>query len=62
MVTVQYRIKRLPPSTKDGETLILETIFSSHDKAGIDRIEEQYKDAIGDGLVQQVEVKEKENA
>ena len=61
MVTVQHRIKRLPPTTVDGETLRLETIFTSYDKAEIDWIEEQYKDAIGDGLVQRFEVKEKEH-
>lgn len=61
MVTVQYRIKRLPPSTIDGESLILETIFTSHGKTEIDRIEKRYKDTIGDGLVQQFEAKEQEN-
>lgn len=60
MVTVQHKIKRLPPSTIDGETLILETIYTSYDKAEIDWIEEQYKDSIGTGLIQQFEVKEQE--
>lgn len=41
MVTIQHRIKRLPPSTIDGETLILETIYTSYDKTEIDWIEKQ---------------------
>lgn len=61
MVTVQYRIKRLPPSTIDGESLILETIYTSHDKVEIDLIEKHYKDDIGDDLIQRVEVKEQEH-
>lgn len=61
MVTIQHRIKRLPPSTIDGETFILETIYTSYDKAEIDWIEEQYKDSIGAGLIQQFEVKGQEH-
>ncbi len=58
MVTVQHRTKRLPPSTVDGEAFILETIYTSYNKSEIDWIEQQYKDAIGDGMVQQFEIKE----
>lgn len=61
MVTVQHRTNRLPPSTVDGETFILETIYTSHDKSEIDWIEEQYKESIGTGLIQQFEVKEQEH-
>ena len=61
MVTIQHRIKRLPPSTIDGETLILETIYTGYDKTEIDWIEKQYKDSIGVGLIQQFEVKGQED-
>ena len=58
MVTVQHRIKRLPPSTIGGETLILESIYTSYDKSDIDRIQKQYEDVIGGGTIQQFERKE----
>lgn len=60
MVTVQHRTKRLPPSTVDGEAFVLETIYTSHDKAEIDWIEEQYRDSIGTGVIAQFEVEEQE--
>lgn len=60
MVTVQHRIKRLPPNTINGETLILESIYTSYDKSDIDRIQKQYEDVIGDNLIQQFESKEQE--
>ena len=61
MVTVQHRIKRLPPNTINGETLILESIYTSYDKSDIDRIQKQYEDVISDGTIQQFESKEQEN-
>lgn len=61
MVTVQHRTKRLSPNTVDGETFVLETIYTSYDKAEIDWIEEQYKESIGTGVVQQFELKEQEH-
>lgn len=61
MVTVQHRTKRLPPSTVDGETFILETIYTSHDKVEIDWIEKQFNDSIGTGIIGQFEVKEQEH-
>lgn len=57
MVTVQHRIKRLPPSTIGGETLILESVYTSYDKSDIDRIQKQYEDVIGGGTIQQFELK-----
>lgn len=61
MVTVQHRTKRLLPSTVDGETFVLETIYTSHDKTEIDWIEEQFNDSIGTGIIGQFEVKEQEH-
>lgn len=61
MVTVQHRIKRLPPSTIGGEALILESIYTSYDKSDIDRIQKQYEDVIGGGTIQQFELKEQEH-
>lgn len=61
MVTVQHRIKRLPPSTTDGEAFVIETIYTSHDKTEIDWIEQQYRDSIGTELIGQFEVKDQEN-
>lgn len=61
MVTVQHKTKRLSPSTVDGETFILETIYTSHNKTEIDWIEEQYKESIGTGVVQQFELKERDH-
>lgn len=58
MVTVSHKIKRLAPSTAKGEMLVLETVYSSFNKAEIDWIEEQYNGSIGTGLIQQFEVKE----
>lgn len=58
MVTVQHRTKRLSPNTVDGETFVLETIYTSHDKAEIDWIEKQYRDSIGTGVIAQFEIKE----
>ena len=61
MVTIQQRIKRLPPSTVDGETFIFETIYTSYDKTEIDWIEKNFKNSIGTGLIGQFELREREH-
>jgi hypothetical protein len=61
MVTIQQRIKRLPPSTVDGETFVFETIYTSYNKTEIDWIEKNFKDSIGTGLIGQFELKEQKN-
>lgn len=58
MVTVQHKTKRLSPSTVNGETFILETIYTSHNKTEIDWVEKQFRDSIGAGAIAQFEIKE----
>ena len=48
---VATTFERLMPTTADGHILKITTYYSSFDKAEIDKLQEDLRDAIGSGIV-----------
>lgn len=58
---VHTSFKRTEPDTISGESIVLTTVYSSFDSTEIDKLEEQFRQRIGSGIIGEVKLNDEED-